>query len=275
MRPARNANIPAVDLLVFKLTLTPLAVGLATAIGRRFGPGLGGWVAGIPFTSAPIAIFVTLDHGVSFGTIAATAILAATASQAAFALVYSAVATRGKWPVALAAAALTFVGITAALNGLQPSPVPALEIVVGAIALSLSLMPRRRAAADADQTPPAEPLSVRADIVLRAVVATAIVVALTALSGRLGPTLAGLLSPLPVFGAVLIVFPHRTLGREAAISACRGFLWGLFAATAFGFALAQLLPRYGLAVAMAAALAAALAVQAVTLLVVRGRPIRR
>jgi hypothetical protein len=279
MGHARNANIRSVNLLVYKLTLTPLAVGLATAIGRRFGPALGGWVAGIPFTSAPIAIFVTLDHGVSFGTIAAAGILAATASQAAFALVYSVVATRARWPMALSAAALTFVGATAGLNVLQPSPLPALEIVVGAIALALSMVPRRRS--DAAQAPVASPasapvlLNMRIDILFRAVIATAIVVALTALSGTLGPTLAGLLSPLPVFGAVLIVFPHRLQGGDAAISACRGFLWGLFAAAAFGFLVAQMLPRFGLAPAMAAALAAAVALQGVTLLLVRGRAIRR
>ncbi len=255
---------------MFKLTLTPLAIGLATYLGRRFGPALGGWVAGIPFTSAPIAIFLTLDRGTAFGTIAAAGILAATASQAAFALGYSLVASRLRWPLALAAGVAGFTVVTVAMNQLQPSPVPALEIVVGAVALGLSLMPRARA----PETSEAPPFPLRNDIVLRAVVATVLVVVITALAGRLGPTLAGLLSPLPVFGAVLIVFPHRLQGRDAAIRACRGFLWGLLAATAFGFTLAQLLPRIGLGPAMVASLAAAFAVQGTTFVVVRRRPTR-
>ena len=257
------------NLLVYKLTLTPLAVGIATAVGRRFGPAVGGWVAGIPFTSAPIAIFVTLDHGVPFGTVTAIGILAASASQAAFALVYSAAAVRLRWPLALPAALVAFVAATAALNLLVPTPVAALEIAVGSIALALALMPRSRAPA-ATST---EPLPVRADIVVRAVVTTAFVVVITLLSQRLGPTLAGLISPVPIFGAVLIVFPHRQLGAAAAISACRGFLWGLFAFATFGFVLSELLPNVGLAGAMAAALASALVVQGLTLLVLRrGRP---
>ena len=257
----------SVNLLVYKLTLTPLAVGIATAVGRRFGPAVGGWVAGIPFTSAPVAIFVTLDHGVPFGTLTAIGILAAAASQAAFALVYSVAAVRLRWPFALLAAIVAFVAATAALDQLLPPPVAALEISVGSIALALALMPRSRAPAP----PSAEPLPVRFDVVVRAAVATVFVVVLTALSQHLGPTLAGLISPIPIFGAVLIVFPHRQLGAAAAISGCRGFLWGLFAFATFGFVLSELLPNASLAVSMAAALAAAIVVQGVTLLVVGRR----
>lgn len=258
------------NLLVYKATLTPLAIGLATAAGRRFGPAVGGWVAGIPFTSAPVAIFVTLDHGVLFGTITAAGILAGAASQAAFALAYSLAAQRLRWPLALAAAVAAFAAATAGLQMLQPAPVPALEIAIGAVALALSLMPRpsRADAAPAPDVP--EPsLPARVDIVARAVVATAFVVVLTALAAGLGPALTGLISPFPIFGAVLIVFPHRLQGGAAALDACRGFLWGLFAFVAFGFSLAQLLPGVGLAAAMVVALAAGLVVQAATLLLIR------
>lgn len=253
------------DLLVYKLTLTPLAVALATAVGRRFGPALGGWVAGIPFTSAPVAIFVTLAQGVLFGSLTAAGMLAATASQAAFTFVYSVAATRFSWPVALPAAIAAFAGVTIGLLQLQPPPVAGLEIAAGSVALALSLMPRGRAT----EAPVAPPMPAWADILVRAVVAAALVVVLTALATRLGPTLAGLLAPFPIFGAVLIVFPHRQLGAGGAITACRGFLWGLFSATAFGFTLAELLPNVGLAAAMTVALVAALVVQAATLLLVR------
>ncbi|MBV8528430.1 MAG: hypothetical protein JOZ75_08955 [Candidatus Dormibacteraeota bacterium] len=255
------------NLLVYKLTLTPLAVALATAVGRRFGPAMGGWVAGIPFTSAPVAVFVTLEHGVPFGTLTAIGILAGTASQSAFAFFYSVVAVRLRWPYAIVAGAVGFAAVTVAMEQLLPPPVSALEIAVGSIALALALMPRARAA-----EPPAAPrVPARVDIISRAVVATAFVIVLTALSQKLGPTLAGLLSPIPIFGAVLIVFPHRQQGSAAAISACRGFLWGLFAAATFGFVLSELLPNIGLAGAMAAALASALVVQGLTLLVLHGR----
>lgn len=256
-----------VNLLVYKLTLTPLAIGLATAVGRRFGPALGGWVAGIPFTSAPVAIFVTLDHGVPFGTLTAIGILAGTASAAAFAFAYSVAAMRLPWPFALAAATAAYAGVTVALVHLLPPPVSALEIAVGAIALALALMPRGGSPA----APTRHVMPARLDVAVRAVVATVFVVVLTTISARLGPSLAGFISPFPIFGAVLIVFPHQQEGSTAAIGASRGFLWGLFGFAAFGFVLSELLPNAGLAGAMAAALAAALAVQGATLLVLRRR----
>ncbi|MFN2581779.1 MAG: hypothetical protein ABR498_03450 [Candidatus Dormibacteria bacterium] len=254
------------NLLVFKLTLTPLAVGLATLVGRRWGPSFGGWIAGIPFTSTPVVIFITLDHGVDFGSLTAAGILAGTASQAAFTFAYSVAAQRVRWYPCLAVAVMAFAGVTVGLNGLEPLPVQGLEIAVGAIALGLALMPRSRAI---EPEPEARLLPVRYDVAARAVVATAFVVVLTALSARLGPTLAGLLSPFPLFASVLIVFPHRLQGRSAAISACRGFLWGLFASATFAFVLAQLLPNVGLAASIVISIVCALVVQSVTLLIVR------
>ena len=253
-------------LLILKLTVTPLAVGLATAAGRRWGPSVGGWIAGIPFTSAPVALFITLDRGTAFGTLTATAILAGTASQAAFALAYSVAAVRWRWYVSLLAAVAAFAAATYGFDLLQPAPVPALEIVVGAIALALAVMPRARPVVPETE---ARLVPTRVDIPLRAGVATAYVVVLTALAARLGPTLAGLLSPFPIFATVLIVFPHRMQGGAAAISACRGFLWGLWAFAAFGFLLAELLPNVGLGLSLGLALLAALTVQAISLAIVR------
>ena len=254
------------DLWALKLTLTPLAVGLATLIGRRWGPSVGGWVAGIPFTSGPVLLFIALDHGSGSAGLAATGVLAGTASQAAFAFAYSVAATRWAWSIALPAGSAAFAAVTFGLNSLRPAPVPGLEIVIGAIVLAMALMPRARAT-------PLDTLERRIpgglDIGLRAAVATLFVVVLTALVPVVGPTLAGLISPFPLFAIVLIVFPHRVQGGQAAISACRGFLWGLFAFAGFGFALSELLPTASLAVAFVVAIGGALVVQALTLLIVR------
>jgi hypothetical protein len=270
-----------VALLLLKLTITPAAIALATVVGRRWGPTMGGWLAGIPFTSAPVALFLALEHGVGFATAAALGILAGTASQAAFALAYAWTALRARWFAALAVGVVAFALCTIGLRALQPPVIPALEIVVGAIALTIALLPAPKradvaaaAASEAPEETPATQLSLRTDVLVRAAVATAFVVALTALAPTLGPTLAGLLSPLPLFAMVLIVFPHRAAGAGAAIAACRGFAWGLFAPAAFGVVLASLLPGTNLAVALLAALAAALTVQACTLVVLRRFPRR-
>jgi hypothetical protein len=104
------------------------------------------------------------------------------------------------------------------------------------------------------------------------VVATGVVVLLSSIAPAVGATLAGLLSPYPVFAAVLIVFPHRGQGSAAAVEACRGFLWGLFAFGGFAVVLASLLPVLPLGIAFVSALAATGLIQAITLLVIRRLP---
>jgi len=37
-----------VELLLYKLITTPIVLALATWISRRFGVGVGGWIAGSP-----------------------------------------------------------------------------------------------------------------------------------------------------------------------------------------------------------------------------------
>src|SRR3712207_9454956 len=61
------------------------------------------------------------------------------------------------------------------------------------------------------------------------VVATVFVLLLTAVAPVLGPYLSGLLSPFPLFGAVLVVFVHRSEGATSAMKLLRGLLFGLFA----------------------------------------------
>jgi uncharacterized membrane protein (GlpM family) len=119
--------------------------------------------------------------------------------------------------------------------------------------------------------PPAPP---RWDLPLRAATATAVVLAVTALAGAAGPRLAGLLTPFPIYAAVLTVFAHRHAGAAAARTTLRGLLLGLFAFAAFFVALAAALPRVGWA-AFAAAPAAAIAVQLLTYRGLRRPPLDR
>ncbi len=259
------------DLLLFKLTITPIAVGLATLLARRFGPSFGGWLVGIPFTSAPVVVFLALDHGSGFATAAATGILAGTASQAAFALAYAWAAVRLGWAPSLAAGCAAFAVATLGLNTLLLTAVPALLIAAGAVAFALAMLPALPASVPEPRAP-----QVRAatDVVVRAALATSLVVLVTAIAPRIGATLAGLVSPFPLFGALFIVYPHRRAGSAAAIVAGRGLLFGLFAATAFFALVAQLLPTAGLAVTYVVAAAVAIGVQAATLAVLRRVPAR-
>jgi hypothetical protein len=254
-----------VDLLILKLVLTPVLIGAASLAGRRWGPAVSGWLVGLPLTSGPIAFFLVLNEGPSFARAASIGTLAGAISQACFCLAYGWLGVRLRWPVSLLAGSVAFAASTVALRSLH-LPLPALFIaVVLALIVALELMPRRPERGSPSVAVP------RWDIPARMIVATAYVVLLTALAPALGPRLTGLLSPFPLYAAVLAVFAHHLQGPEAAASVLHGLLLGLFSFAAFFLVLAGLLERAGVLTAFAAAIVAALACQGGSLWRLRGR----
>ena len=58
------------NLLLTKLILTPLVILAALWVARRWGDAFGGWLAGLPLTSAPVAAFLAIEHGPAFAAAA-------------------------------------------------------------------------------------------------------------------------------------------------------------------------------------------------------------
>lgn len=251
-------------ILILKLTLTPALIAVASLASRRWGAEVGGWIVGIPFTSGPIAFFLAIGPGVDFATDAAVGIMAGAASQAAFALAYSWTALRFGWTVCAIAATVAFAIATAALDVFRAGAQITLVLAVLSLLIALAALPRQSKTA----APPPNTLPWW-DLPARMLVATVFVVALTSAAPVLGARLSGLLSPFPVYAAVLCVFAHRLQGVGPAIGVMRGLLLGLFSFAAFFAALALLLVPGGIAVAFAVAIAAALVFQAASLVVGR------
>ena len=221
---------------------------------------------GLPFTSAPIALFLARDHGVDFAATAAAGIVAGEISQAAFCVAYARVARHARWPLAAAAGSAGFAIATAALVRLAP-PLPLLAaLVFAALAIALLLLPAAARRANGSTPLP------RWDLPARMLAATVFVLILSALAGALGPRLTGLLAPFPLYAAILAVFAHALDGGAAAASVLRGLLFGLAGATAFFLVLAATLPDAGVAGAFALALAVSLAVQGASLWALHRQP---
>jgi hypothetical protein len=140
----------------------------------------------------------------------------------------------------------------------------AFVLAIGSLVVAIPLMPRVRGTQTAGRRLPWW------DIPARMAVATGFVLALTAAAPALGPRLAGLLAPFPLYATVLSVFAHRLQGAASAIAVLNGLLVGLFAFALFFFVLAVTLETRGIAVAFLAALVVALAAQGVSLAVTRG-----
>jgi hypothetical protein len=128
-----------VSLLLLKLTITPAVIAFATLAARRFGPAVGGWLIGLPFTCGPVALFVALEHGPGFASKVATGFVAGITAQAAFVLGYVAVAARGgRWQVSLAAGLFALMGFACTLV-LVLSRMPLADAFAVALVFTLSI----------------------------------------------------------------------------------------------------------------------------------------
>jgi hypothetical protein len=246
-----------------KLVASPLLIGAASLVGRRWGQSVAGWLVGLPLTSGPVAFFLALDYGAGFAVHAAAGSLAGTAVQAGFCVAYVRTAQACDWPLALMAATVAFVLGGVLYEITAPRPAVLLPVAVTALALALRLLPRAAASARIGVAPP------KWDIPARMVVAAGLVVGLSSAAPLIGPRLAGLIATYPVFATVLAVFAHRLEGEPAARSVLQGLLIGLFGFAGFFAVLAGALPAFGIAGAFACAALTALAIQGCSLWLIR------
>jgi uncharacterized membrane protein (GlpM family) len=234
------------DLLFFKLSVTPLLIVGLTLAARRWGPKVGGLLTGLPLASGPILAFLALQHGLGFAARAALGTLSGIASVAVFCLAYATAARRWPWPVCALAGAGSFLALTTILRPLRWELIPATALTLAVLSLVLYLLPQP-ALVSARRQPP------RWDLPCRAGVTTLFVVVLTSLSSTLGPRLSGLLAPFPAFALVLAAFTHAQQGATGSIVFLRGIVLASFASCGFFLASCLSLPRLGLAATLALA----------------------
>jgi len=256
------------DILVLKLLATPILIGVATLIGRRWGQAVGGWLVGLPLTSAPIAFFLALERGTQFAADASNGSLLGIAAESTFCVAYAACARRLGWPGSLMVGSIAFAAAVGALDALLPlsRPFP-LVIALCVLAAALQMMPRFTPGTPMASAP-------RWDLPARMIATTTLVIVLTGVAGWLGPELSGIVATYPLFASVLAVFGHRQLGADAALNVLRGLMLGLFSFAAFFVVLGETIVLLGIARSFAAATIAAVAAQGLSLQIVR-RSVRR
>jgi hypothetical protein len=245
-----------VTLLAAKILLAPLCVVAVSLAGRRWGVAVAGVLGGLPVVAGPVLLVETLLHGRGFGADAAAGTLLGLAALTAFVVVYGRVAVAaGPVPSVLCGWVAFLLGV-AVLSLVQPPLALSLIFVGTCFALGLRLLPPAPRLSPAAFAPP------RWDLPARALAALGLVLALTAVSGALGPHLSGLLAPFPIITSVLAVFTHAHGGFAQVCVLLRNFLFGFYGFAAFCFVLAVALPTLATAAAFGLATAAALTVQA-------------
>ncbi len=250
------------NILVLKLVLAPIIIGSASLAGRKWGPAVSGWIVGMPLTSGPVIFFVALSHAASFAANAALGVISGGLSLVAYALTYAWLATRFRWYIALAGSLLVFGVSTIFLQSMIFPLLPIFVAVCAAILLGLRLMPNEAVEEEEAQQG-------RWDIPARILIGTSFILLLTGSASLLGSRLTGLLTTIPLYVTILAIFAQRHQGPAAAAHVLRGLLYGLFAFAGFFVTLSLLLEKAGIAVSFLSALAVALAVQGISLWVLR------
>jgi hypothetical protein len=249
--------------LLLKVVVTPALIASATLVGRRWGEAMSGWLVGLPLTSGPVLFFLALEQGTRFAAAAALGVILGVASQAIFALAYLWLGGQASWQTGVFIGSLAF-AVATALFQLLPMPAQAEPLfVVVCLLIALRLLPRM------ERRPPTAPQPAAADLPVRILVATALVIGLTAIAPALGARMSGLISPFPLYAVILAVFAQRSGGFSSALAVWRGLLYGLFAFLAFFTALAASIVPLGMAISFLLAVGSALVVQGMALVLMR------
>ncbi|MGE3840441.1 MAG: hypothetical protein AB7I50_02520 [Vicinamibacterales bacterium] len=245
-------------LLLLKLILVPCLIAGVTLAARRWGLRVGGLLTALPTVAGPTLCFYAVEQGQQFASGAARATLFGLVAVGAFSVVYAHCATRWTWPVSLLAGWGAFGIVTLAIYRVHLGLAVTLAVTVLSLLISRSLLPSI-SSRPSPVTPP------RWDVPLRMLSAVALVVVLTSAADRLGPNLAGVLTPFPIATAIVAGFTHAQHGASAVARFFKGFLPGLCSFAVFCFLLAALLPLWPVAAALLAALGGQLVLQMVLL----------
>ncbi len=235
--------------LALRLALTPCTVLLATLVQRRLGPALGGRVVGLPLTTGPFLLLLSLGPGPGGAAHAAAGVVAGQLSVVGFCVAYGQLAD-GRRPWVALTGALAGAAAGTGISALIPMTGLLVVLVLATIAVGLLTWPT------VDGPPPPARAERLWETPVRMAVSGTLVACLLGLAQVLGPHLAGLLSTMPVLLTVLASATHRGDGPAAAIALVRGALASMPASVLFVAVLAGTLVPLGTGGAFGLALGA-------------------
>lgn len=241
-------------LFYLKLLVTPALMLAISLAARHWGTRIGGLLSGLPVTSALVMLFLALEQGTAFASLAIPGALAGlTAIQATY-LFYFWI-TRRVCALIGCIAALACYGATAFLMsrlGWLALSVIATLFFVALIIVATS----RQQQTDATPYVPVP----RWVIPMRMLTATLLLIAVTTSANWLGPVASGLLAPIPVIACPLAVFAHVQSGRHELSAIIRGNAIGAVGVVGFYLTLKGSLVLWGAPISITIAVALAVVV---------------
>ncbi len=213
-------------MLLVKLLFTPLLMGVATLVARRWGPVIGGMFTALPLMSGPISLFLLLEQGPVFAASAARASMLGFVAVTAYAVAFARLSRCMNALATMVSCCMVFL-IAAWVLSLPPLGLP------GSAAASLVLMGVGLRAMGPPPAAAGKPASPWWDLPVRVCAAGGMVLGVTGLAGALGPEWSGFLATFPVFTALMAAFTQWESGHPAAVLLVRGVVIGMFGSAAF------------------------------------------
>ncbi|HZU31698.1 MAG TPA: hypothetical protein VFB79_11315 [Candidatus Angelobacter sp.] len=249
-------------MLLLKIIIAPILIGLVSLAGRKWGPGISGWLLGLPVNAAPILLFITLQQGHPFAAAAAYGSLLGLTAWAFFCLVYSFCCPYWPWWASTLAGwtAYCATGLILMRVHLRLGWIFALTVMAISVILFV-LFPQPA------QERPVQPRP-GYELWLRMITATVMVLVLTGVAAQLGPQRSGILTVFPVYTSILAIFSH-VQSAGAAVKVLRGVTLGLYTMAVFCATLSIFLVRFSALPAFLLSLGAASVIHAMSLVFMR------
>lgn len=251
-------------IVLFKITIPPLLVAMASLAARWWGPTVGGLLVGMPWMTGPVLVFLALDKGTDFAIGACTGIELGVICVAPFMLAYGMVSSFARWPASLAAAVAAF-GISGwAIQDVALSLPAAAAAAMASLSVVYLLLPR-------PQTPSVSRPLPWWDIPARMLASLLLVAVIMLSADALGPRLSGIVSTYPAMVTVVCAFTHRQWGLDAVRHMLRGITLALLGFVIFFLVVGLGLKALGLVLSFAIASVLVLAIDGALLLAMRQR----
>lgn len=220
----------------------PLVVAFVTLVGKKWGNGVAGVLASLPWVAGPIILFIALEQGTSFAVQSMSGIMVGVVGWVLFCVVYILVGRHYNALVSVAAGYVAYIALGIIINPfiVYFTIYQWFVICLFSLVLGFIFFPKVKEQAAFSEK------KLRFEIPLRMLVITFFVISITFFAKRLGPSWSGILTPFPIMTAVLAIFTHYTQGIYQVRKTYMGFFTGMLGFTLFLFLQAILLPSYSI-----------------------------
>ena len=186
-------------------------------VQKNFGHGIGGRLIGLPITTGPFILIVSLQEGRAFGAHVAHGVLLGQIALVMYCWIYAMASLRFSWWLSLSIGTLTCLVIGYATTQYNFPTLVVLALLASVWTIAMKFWPSASSEAIEISSPTWELPS-------RLLVTLLVLLVLSTLAPHLGANFSGALSTYPVIASVIGAFNQRRHGPAATAETLKGLM---------------------------------------------------